>query len=101
MSGVNQHVIELAEDEHLFIWVKRGDRPDVSLDLSMSRGRGYLSVRSDGMGIGGLLVDVAQMEPGARDRPLQRYCPFCGDELVLISSKSHVCAEDEREGAAR
>ena len=95
MSGVNQHVIDLAEDEHLLIWLRRGDRPDVSMDLSMRHGRGFLSVRSDGMNIGGLLVDVEALPAGSNDRPLERYCPFCGAALVLSSSRAHTCPEEE------
>lgn len=90
MPTVHKHIFENVDsDDHVFIWIQRAERPDVSIDLHNSHGRGWLSVRSEGESVGGFVVDTAWLEPAGEK--LQRFCAYCGDELNLISSRPHVC----------
>lgn len=91
--GLIQQQIEANVDDHVFIVIKRPGRPTVSLDLANVHGRGYLSVRVNGMGMGGQLVDVEHLPPAGN--ALHRYCPFCGEEINLVSSKTHRCEQGD------
>lgn len=86
------HKIEAGIDDHVFIVIERPDRPTCSLDLTNTHGRAYLSVRSNGMGIGGHLIDVSLIEP--KSEAMMRFCPYCGEKLNLISSGIHTCETD-------
>lgn len=85
--------IEAEVDGHVFISVTCVDRPHVSLDLRNVHGRRILSVCVDGMGIGSMMVDVAPSDPLSTPL-LKRFCPFCGVEINLVSSSTHVCGEE-------
>lgn len=87
--GLIQQHVDAEPDDHVFIVIRRTGRPTVSLDLANVHGRGYLSVRVNGMGMGGHLVDVEHLPPAGS--ALHRFCPFCGEEINLVSSKSHRC----------
>lgn len=96
---VVQYSIDAEIDDHIFIMVKRKDRPTISIDIMNCHGRATLSVRSDGMGIGSILCDVAPLKP-ASGKILTRYCPMCGEKLDNFSSAPHQCKDsEERYGA--
>lgn len=90
--GLIQQRIEASADDHVFVIIERDEGPVVSLDLTNSHGHGVLSVRSDGMTIGTILTDVAVTEHVGDSQRLQRFCPYCGEEKNLVSSRDrHVC----------
>lgn len=89
----HKYVVEINEDDHVLLWVKRKGRPDISVDLHEVHGRYALGVRSGGMMLSHLLVDVEPLKPHG-GAPVQRWCPFCGEEINLASSKTHRCKED-------
>lgn len=90
---VISHKIQVGVDDHVFIMIERPDRPTISLDFMNAHGRGVLSVRSDGCGIGSLVCDVKWIDPKS-NLPLARYCPMCGEKLNLCSSFSHSCKDE-------
>lgn len=88
-------VIESEEDEHIWITIRSSnmDRPTISLDITNDHGRRGLSVRVNGFAVLGMLLDVKELPPSS-GKELFRFCQFCGEEIQLISSKSHVCKPD-------
>jgi hypothetical protein len=88
----HKHVVDLNEDDHVFVWIKRKGRPDISIDLHEVHGRYALGVRTGGMSLAHMLVDVEPLKPLGGE-PVHRFCPFCGDEINIVSSKTHVCKD--------
>lgn len=82
-------------DDHVWITIRCPGRPTISLDIDNNHGRRLLHTRIDGMGHSGILLDTKELGP-AHTEPeiLTRYCAYCGEELNLISSKTHRCKED-------
>jgi len=95
MSAMPEPVVHTTKisagiDDHVFILIEREGRPTTSLDLT---GEG-LSVRSNGYFIGSLFVDVERTEMKGDSTILHRFCPLCGERLVLASLRAHQCERD-------
>lgn len=85
-----QSRVEAEADSHIHIYIDAPEKPGVDIDISNRYGRRFLHVRSDGMTIGSLLLDVADMKPVSHR--IERFCPYCGEEQSLISSVDrHAC----------
>jgi len=82
---------QINSDEHIFIWIKCQDRPDISIDIQNIAGRRTMGTRINGMGIVGQLLDLIELEPISKE--IHRFCPICGEEINLVSSKLHECKE--------
>lgn len=98
MSGVIQQKIEAAQDEHVFILIETPGRPSISIDIEDAHGRRSMSVRLNGMGFAGLLVDAVELAPMEENAWL-RFCPYCGEKLNDFSSRPHQCAEPTRQSS--
>lgn len=78
-------------DDYVFVVIETPEKPTVTLDIHNAHGRRTLSVRINGMSIGGLLLDVEEL-PGVSHR-IERFCPYCGEELNIVSARPHKCEE--------
>jgi hypothetical protein len=94
VSGVISKIVDAAQDEHVYVSIRTPDRPTLSIDISNSHGRRVLSLRVDGMGVAGFLVDVIDLEAMNNDGEI-RWCPFCGEKIEMFSSATHVCSEQK------
>lgn len=94
MAGVKSTNIKATQDEHVFITAEFEDRPTVSLDLCVAHGRRYLGVRVNGMTVSSLLLDVEELPTMPDQIAFIRFCPYCGEEINIISSKSHHCKNE-------
>lgn len=92
-------VIEQANpDEHVWITVNCEGRPTLSIDIGNAHGRRYMSVRLDGMTHHSMLLDTAHLPSRSSNDWLEhRFCPFCGDKIDFLSSRTHTCADSEGE----
>lgn len=98
MPGLKSTVIDADQDEHVYIRIDTEDRPTLSLDVADTHGRRTLSIRVNGMVVSSLLVDVEAMDT-MKDGAWKRFCPYCGEEINFISSKTHVCKTKEPRAA--
>jgi hypothetical protein len=90
---VTQVVVVPDVNTHVFIHVRNPEeRPDISLDLTNLAGRQVMMVRVNGMVVASLLLDVKEL-PAKGGEVLTRYCPVCGEEINIGSSKMHQCDE--------
>lgn len=82
-------------DEHVWITVECDGRPTISIDIGNNHGRRFMSVRIDGMSHYSMLLDTAHLPPRSSDDWMEhRFCPFCGEEINFLSSKSHICKDE-------
>ena len=88
-----QKEIEVGIDDHLFIIIRRPDRPTISLDFFNDHGRAGLGVRTEGHGIANIMCDVEWMKPKSGN-VMERFCPMCGEKINHASSMGHHCKED-------
>ena len=77
-------------DDHVFIEIACPDRPAISVDITSPHGRRVISIRVNGMGIFGALLDLKELNPKGGGETF-RYCPICGGKLILHSSRAHQC----------
>lgn len=88
-STIQKHTLKHDVDEHVFIMLECEGRPTISIDIANAHGRRAMSVRVDGMTMHSMLLDVDHLEP--KGKVIKRFCPICGEEINLVSSKSHKC----------
>lgn len=96
MSGIRTIAQEVKEKEHVFILLthENVDRPVISLDIHETNGDRSLLVRCDGTTVASILID--QLGPTTAGKvPSHRYCPYCGKEIIILSSSVHTCKEDD------
>lgn len=83
-------------DEHVQFVLDCDDRPTIGFSVGNPNGRRIFHISVDGMGIFSGLLDVEHLGP--KSNRIARFCPYCGEELVLLSSRLHSCEQDDRPG---
>lgn len=91
---IQQRITQDNPDEHVWLTVECEGRPTISIDIGNGHGRRFMSVRIDGMTHHSMLLDTKELGPRSGDEwKNHRFCPFCGEEILMVSSRPHVCAE--------
>ena len=90
--AVISNKIESKVDDHVFIMIEREERPTVSIDVYRD---GQIGVRVNGYGIFNAFLDVERVHGNVMFKEEHRYCPMCGQELQLFSSRAHQCPKDK------
>ena len=80
-------------DDYVFLLIQAPDRPSVTVDIRNVHSRRTLSVRINGMQIGSMLLDMKELPPVGD--MIERFCPYCGKELNLVSSRTHICGVND------
>jgi hypothetical protein len=91
-----KHVIKQDVDEQIVVILECEGRPTVGMNVGNWHGRRGLQISVDGMGMFSTLLDLKELGP-LGDR-IAKFCPYCGEELVLVSSKTHFCSDDDEPG---
>ena len=92
--SLDSYKIEVGDpDTHVHIWIEQKDKPSISIDLNNAHHRRGMGVRLDGMSVLNFYADLESPEKPTGNR-MQRFCPFCGEEFNLVSSKSHSCRNE-------
>lgn len=93
-SSYESYKIEIDDpDTHVHVWIEQKDKPSISIDLNNAHHRRGMSVRLDGMSVLSFYADLESPKEPTGNR-MQRFCPFCGVEFELVSSRSHQCRNE-------
>lgn len=83
-------------DENVQVLLDCEDRPSVGFYVGNTHGHRMFHISINGMGIYSGMLDVDHLGP--KGERIARFCPYCGEELVLVSSRTHFCHDDDKPG---